>query len=97
MEKGILSKASQDAINVLLVNLVKDEKPAVKLSVSIGGKLLFLVGDDIFAEKLPDELKEKARNFFDMLLVTKEYDAALVIGIELVTEIYELFKKPKPE
>lgn len=90
----MLSTAAWAALMAMVINAVKDQSPVVKLGVSVGGKLLGLVGDDIIANKLPEELKVRSRAFFDMLLITKDYDAAIVAGIDLITEIYELLKKP---
>ena len=94
-EKGLFTKASTDALLALLADAVKDQKPVVKVAVSIGGKLAVLIADDTLAEKLPEALKEKSRLFFDALLVTKDYDAAIVLGLDLVTEIFELIKEVK--
>ena len=94
MEKGMLTKAATDVLLAMLANAVKDQPPTIKVGLSIGGKLVVLIGDDMFAERLPEELKVKSRAFFDVLLVTKDYDAAIPLGIDLLTEVYELFKKP---
>jgi len=96
-EKGMLSKASTDVLLALLAELVKDQKPVVKVAVSISGKLIVLIADDTLAEKLPEGLKEKSRAFFDALLVAKDYDAAIVLGLDLVTEIFELIKELKKD
>lgn len=94
MEKGILSKASQDALLVLAAEGLKDQKPIVKLGASLGIKIIFVYADDILAEKLPEDLKVKCRAFLDCVLVSKDYELAIELGIELIPLIYELFQKP---
>jgi len=97
MEKGLITKASQDALIAILLEALKDQKGAVKLSASLGAKVLFLVADYIFAEKLPEDLKTKCRIFGDTVLIEKDYEQAIVLGIELVAEIFDLLKKQEPE
>jgi hypothetical protein len=97
MEKGLFTKATQDAILALLAEAVKDQKPAVKLSASLGGKLAFLIADDMLADKLPEDLKTKCQLFLDAIFVAKDYDLAIVLGVDLIPELFELFKKEEPK
>jgi hypothetical protein len=95
MEKGMVSKAAQDAGFDMLGKALVNQKPAVKVAIMLLAKTVVLVGDDIFADKLPEPLKEKSRAFFDALFVTKDYDSAIILGIDLISEIYDLVKAAK--
>jgi len=94
MEKGILTKASQAAILLLVQDWVKDQKPWLRLTVVIGLRAAFIVADDKYADKLPEALKEKAQRFFDAILIDKDIEVAIMLGVELIPDVIDLFKKP---
>lgn len=98
MDKGFVSTAVQD----ILIQKVKEaltkagQKPIVILAAVLGLKAVFMYADDVLAEnKLPKELTEKVRGLLDAVLIDKDWDKALVIAIDLVPYLYEMFK-PKP-
>ncbi len=96
MDKGLFSNASQEVLIAKLGELLKDQKPALVLIVKLLAKGIFLYADDVIAEqKLPQELTDKSQAFFDAILVTKDLDQALVLGLDLATILYDFFK-PKP-
>ena len=93
MEKGVITKASQDKILEIVKNFVKDQKPIARLGVIIGVKLVFAVLDGKYAEKLPELLKEKIQLFIDAILVENDIEKAIELGVDLVPFIIELLKK----
>ena len=96
-EKGLVSIASQEAAVALVINLVKDEKPPIKIGAPLLLKIVFLVADDKYADKLPEELKVKTRACIDAFLVAKDVELGVMLAIELIPVLYELFKKPDVE
>lgn len=97
MDKGLFSNATQDVIFAKVRELLKDQKAVVILAITVLLKAVFLYADDILAEnKLPQELTDKSQAFFDAILVEKDIDKAIVLGLDLVPMLYELFKKPTP-
>jgi len=97
MDKGMFSEAAQTELIQKARELVKDQKPVVVLAVTLTIKAVFLYADDILAEKkLPVELTTKCRSFFDAIFVEKDVDKAMMLGLDLIPMLYELFKKPKP-
>lgn len=96
MDKGFFSNASQDVLLAELGKLMKDQKPALVLMMKLLAKGIFLYADDVVAEqKLPQEMTDKSQQFFDAILVTKDLDQALVLGLDLATILYNYFKKPE--
>jgi hypothetical protein len=94
MDKGIFSDKAQTAIIEKVKVLLKDQKAAVVLLLVLALKILFLYVDDTIAEtKLPQELTDKLQAFFDAILVTKDPDLAMALGVELIPLIWALFKK----
>lgn len=94
MDKGIFSDKSQLVIIEKIKGLLKDQKPFMVLLIVMAIKALFTYVDDGVAEsKLPKELTEKLREFFDALLVSKDTEKTMTLGIELIPLIFELFKK----
>ncbi len=93
MEHGLFDKATQEVILKQVQEWTKGQKAWVKLVISLGVKAVFIVADDKYADKLPDPLKKEARDFFDAVLVKKDMDEAIVIGVALLPEILKLFAK----
>jgi hypothetical protein len=99
MDKGIFSDKSQLVIIEKVKVLLKDQKAFMVLLIVLAIKALFTYVDDGVAEsKLPQALTDKLQLFFDALLVDKDMDTVMMIGIELIPIIFDLFKKePVPE
>jgi len=97
MEKGILTKATQDQILKAVQEWTKDSKPWLKLVITLGVKATFVVADDKYADQLPEEVKDKAQQFFDAILVTKDINQAILLGVELIPIVIELLKKDDNE
>lgn len=95
MDKGIFSDKAQTAIIEKVKVLLKDQKAAaVVLLIVLALKMLFLYVDDTIAEtKLPQELTDKLQAFFDAILVTKDPETAMALGVDLIPLIWALFKK----
>ena len=96
MEKGILDKATQSVILAQVQEWTRGQKPWIRLIVTLGVKGGFIVLDDKYADRLPDPLKEQARDFFDAILVQKDMDKAILIGVSLLPEIIKLFGDKDP-
>jgi hypothetical protein len=96
MEKGLASKASQAAFLAKVQEWVTGQKPWIRIVIVLAVKAVFIVADDKYADKLPEPLKETSRQFFDAILVDEDIDKAMMLGIELIPEVLELFKK-KPD
>lgn len=94
-EKGFLTVACQDVILAKITKAIANEKPAVRVIVPIAIKALFAIGDDKYANKLPQPVLVGSRSFFDAILVENDIPKAVTIAIDLVPVIYELFKKPE--
>lgn len=96
MEKGLVTKAAQDAFLKDVQEWTKGQKAWVRVGITLGCKALFIVADDKYADKLPQDLKQKSQLFFDAVLVQKDVESALTLGIELIPIILDLIKKDKP-
>lgn len=93
MEKGLFTKASQKAALVQVQKWLEGQKPWVRLVITLGVKAAFAVADDKYADKLPANLKATSQQFFDAVFVEKDIDKAIILGVDLIPEILELFKK----
>jgi len=94
MDKGIFSDKSQLVIIEKVKALLKDQKAFTVLLIVMAIKALFTYVDDGIAEsKLPPELTDKCQAFFDAVLVDKDVEKAMTLGIELIPMIFALFKK----
>ena len=96
MEKGILDKETQKAFLKQVQEWIKDQKAWLRLIIVLGVKGLFVVLDDKYADKLPNPLKEQARDFFNAVLIQKDMDKAILLGVALLPEIIKLFGKKDP-
>ena len=92
MEKGFLTKATQDKImDEFLAFLQAKEVKQAKLIV-IAANVVLRLGDDVFAEKVDkEELKQKSRDLTEKVFVHGEIDIALIV--DFILEIIDLFKK----
>ena len=92
MEKGFLTKATQDElINLLKALLEKNEVKNAGL-IAVGSNILLRLADDAFADKVQNEaLKTRSQELFQKLVVDKEVDAGAIV--EFILEIIDLFKK----
>jgi hypothetical protein len=98
MEKGFFSKAAQDELIKKVKELLKNQKVALVLLIIMAIKAIFLyVDDQVVESKLPQELTDKCQAFFDAILVTKDAEKAMELGIDLVGIVWPLiFKKSTP-
>jgi len=98
MEKGFFSKAAQDELIKKIKELLKNQKVALVLLIVMAVKAIFLyVDDQVVENKLPQELTDKSQAFFDAILVAKDAEKAMELGIDLVGIVWPLiFKKPTP-
>ena len=92
MEKGFLTKATQDELIRLLSEfLQKKEVKGAKL-IAVAANVIIRLGDDTFADKVEDEeLKQKSRDLIQKLVVDHDVDVALLV--DFILELVDLFKK----
>ena len=97
MEKGIASVAAQNKVLEQVKEVVKDKDIKVRILAVVGVKALFYVGDDIFAEKIYEPLKLKIRELIDAVYLENDIDKSLMLVVDIVPMVLDLFKKDNPE